>query len=351
MGKSLTGFASRIVKDKNVREMIPTHNTDKLQFFHTGSVALNLLLSGKVNGGIPCGRGLTMLGAPKAHGKTLIAMISSGNAQKKGYHIVWVDTEYAFDKEQAVMFGMSIEPQDLTILEGNKLEKCQGAIMKTFNNFEDGDKVMMVVDSLGTLVTSKTIDDAEEVADKADMTVAKKKNTLSKIILGISGDLQVPVILINHLYSGMSQYDTGVVSGGSGGQYASSTILKITSKSKEKKSDNTISGNIMSCIVDKGRFSQENSKLKFLLSYDTGINTYYGLLDDAMEGGYVEKPSVGFYSRPHIKDDKKIREKAMYTDEFWRPIFKDTDFKKYLEAKYSYKGMEEKVYNTTLEEL
>ena len=261
MAKSkLSGFAAKLKADKKVLKHIPVKSTDPLEYAHAGSITLNLLISGKVNGGIALTRGLCMLGAPKAHGKTLIAMIACGNAQKKGYHVVWVDTEYAFDEDQAKMFGMSVDPQDLTIIQGNKLEECQGAIMNAFNNFEYGvDKAMMVIDSLGTLVTSKTVDDAEEVADKADMTVAKKKNTLSKIILGISGDLNVPVIMINHLYSAMSQYDTGVVSGGSGGQYASGTILKITSKAKEKASstDNTIVGNALTMIVDKGRFSQE----------------------------------------------------------------------------------------------
>jgi hypothetical protein len=181
------------------------------------------------------------------------------------------------------------------------------------------------------------------------MTEAKKKNKLSKMLLRISGMNNVTIVMINHLYEDMKMYSTGAISGGSGAQYVASSILKITSRSKEKDKDGDIEGNIFTANTEKGRMSKENSKLKFKASYNEGINNYYGILETAMEGGYVEKPTVGWYSRPHIPEDKKFREADVYTADFWKPIFLETDFKKYIESKYSYTdamGDEDKIYDT-----
>jgi len=139
--------------------------------------------------------------------------------------------------------------------------------------------------------------------------------------------------IISH--NSMSMYGGNSISGGSGGIYTASTVVEISSRAKEK--DGTeITGSIFTANVRKGRMSKENSKLKFLVTYEDGINPWYGLLEDALEAGVVEKPNVGFYSRPCVEDDKKFREKQIYTSDFWMPIFKNTDFKEYLETKYSY---------------
>lgn len=334
------GLADKLRKDKKFRDMVVTDIKEKSvsDFFHAGSISLNLLLSGKVNGGIPEGK-ITMLAAPRAHGKSVIGMISAGNAQKKGHTVVWIDSEFSFDPVSAEMFGMDINSEKLILIQDNSIEKVQSAILNLFQDYDsekDG-KVFMVVDSIGALITSKTVEDSLSLSDKQDMTEAKKKNKLSKLILGVSGKNNITVVLINHLYVEIgAMYSTGAISGGSGAQYVSSSILKITSKSKDKDSSSNIQGNVFTAYTDKGRLAKENSKLRFRLSYEDGINPYYGLIEDAIEGGYIEKPSLGWYSRPCIENDKKFREKDIYSKDFWTPIFKNTDLVKYLEKKYSY---------------
>ena len=64
------------------------------------------------------------------------------------------------------------------------------------------------------------------------------------------------------------------------------------------------------------------------------------MLDFALEHGYVEKPSPGFYTRPCVENDKKWREKEIYVKEFWDPIFKETDFKESVEKAFSFKHNE-----------
>jgi len=306
------------------------------EFYNAGSITLNLLLSGKCNGGVPRGK-LTLLGAPPAHMKTIIALISASDAQKKGCTVIWIDSEFAFDKNASAAFGLDCSDEKLILIQDNSIENIQSLLLNIFENYDEKSegKVFIVLDSLGTLITSKTMEDSLDGKNVQDMTVSRKKNNFMKLLLGITGRNDITAVVITHTYNSMSLFSNQVLAGGTGAIYTSSTVLQITSRAKVKDG-NDIIGYSLTGISAKGRLAKENSKLKFLNNYDSGINAFYGLLDDALQGGYVEKPSNGWYIRPCIEDDKKWREAHIYVKDFWLPIFKETDFKKYLEKKYSY---------------
>jgi len=329
-------FGDKLKKDKKFRDFVSTDLEKPKSFYHAGSITLNLLLSGKVDGGILSEK-VSMLAAPKAHFKSIVAMIAAGNAQKRGEKILWLDAEFAFDSSTARMFGMDTSEEKLILIQDNSIENVRSIVMNLFDDYDykTEPKVFVVVDSLGMMITSKTVNDALDGEDKVDMSVSQKKNNLSKLLLRVSGINKATIVMINHLYEDMKMHSTGAIGGGSGGLYSSSSILKITSKKKDKEG-NEVKGNIFTAYTEKGRLAKENSKLTFLASYEEGINPWYGILDDAVEGGYVIKPSMGFYSRTCISEDKKFRESQIYNADFWMPIFKGTDFQKYLETKYSY---------------
>lgn len=156
-------------------------------------------------------------------------------------------------------------------------------------------------------------------------------------------DIETPChnyILENSIIShnSMNQYDPLAIGGGKGLQFCCSAVVMGSSKAKSKDGDE-INGAIITAVNKKGRLAIENSKLKYLIKFEGGIHQYYGLLDDALEGGYVTKPSMGWYTRPHIENDKKWREKEIWenSESFWLPIFNDTNFPIYIEKKYSFK--------------
>lgn len=138
----------------------------------------------------------------------------------------------------------------------------------------------------------------------------------------------------------MNQYDPLAVGGGQGLFFVCSSIVMGTSKAKDKDSDGEITGAIISATSRKGRFCKENSKLKYLIEHNGGIHSYYGILEDALEGAYVTKPKSGWYTRPSVADDKNWREGEIWnkSEEFWTPILNNTDFKKYISDKYTYNG-------------
>ena len=324
---------NKLRKLKSVQDSIYEENKEQ-EFISTGVATLNILFGGGIDKGIPVGK-VSMIAADSSLGKSFIALKIAKNAQTKGKSVILFDAEKAFNK--ALADNLGIQEDEMLVIQETSLEKVTQQFMNIVDELgEDVKDTMFIIDSWNVLVTSKTIDDASAGNDKTDMTTAKKKNTLAKLLLN-SG---ATIFTINQIYQPLDAYSPAQIPGGLGIYYSSSSIVQATSKAKQKESDGEISGAIVTAMTRKGRFSREHSKLKYLINYDGGFNAFYGLLDIALEGGYVTKPSAGYYTRTHINEDKKLREKDIYTEEFWRPIFNDTDFKAYVEKAYSFKHNE-----------
>ena len=328
----------RLSKNKSVKENVFTKNQEaEIDFINTGALVLNVLFSGRLNGGIPVGK-ISSIAAPSSLGKSFVGLKIAKNAQKKDkdWIVVYIDTEMAFDFEFAESIGIDLDR--ILIIQNNHIEQVQKQIMAISSEFtkEERKKVLVVVDSWGGLVTSKTVDDATSGKDVTDMTVAKKKNTVSKLMTSLG----VTIFVVNQVYDTMDQYNPLAIAGGRGLYFACSSIVLGSSKSRHKatQSDTEVLGALILATTKKSRFCKELTKLRYLIKYEGGIHPYYGLMDDAVEGGYIEKPSVGYYSRPCVKGDKKWREREIWdkAKEFWTPILTDTDFAWYIEKKYTF---------------
>jgi len=160
------------------------------------------------------------------------------------------------------------------------------------------------------------------------------------------------VFVSNHTYETLQMFGPsgGEISGGSKIQYVASAIVKTTSESQVKDNNGLVTGKIVTAEAVKGRYTKPKTKLKYWIDFEKGINPFYNILDDALEGGYIEKPSQGWYSRPCVENDKKWREKEIWENskEFFGPILAKTDFLKYIENKYTL-GQNEYKENTVLE--
>ena len=57
-----------------------------------------------------------------------------------------------------------------------------------------------------------------------------------------------------------------------------------------------------------------------------------------LAGGYVVKPNVGWYARVDKETgeivEPKVRQKDTLTEEFWKPILEETDFKQFIKGHY-----------------
>ena len=322
---------------KNVEALYATRENTQLEFLSTGVLTLNLLFSGRIDGGIPLGK-MAMMAAPSMLGKSLVGMHLVKSARKKGMSVLLIDTEKSFDFELADALGIDINNNEVTILQDNSIGNISKAysVIKDAHDPEDRKNVFVIIDSWGNILTSKVVADAAKGEEKGDMGGdAKMKNRLTRLMLG-SG---LTTFIINHIYTNPSGFGLGMeIPGGHGGIYNCGSIVLGTSRAKDEDSKKELHGRIVTAMTFKSRYGKDGCQLKYRIKYDgkSGLDTFYGLLDDALEGGYVEKPANGRYTRPCVKDDKSQFEKNIYNSEFWLPVFKNTDFKDYLEKKYTH---------------
>lgn len=312
------------------------YQSDKAtEFLDTNVITLNLAISGKVRGGIPRGK-ITMMSAPSQSGKSFVGMSIVKSAQKAGMSVVIIDTERSFSFKMAQGMGIDTDPKKLAVFQENGIEKVKSILLTVTDGVpaDERDNLLIIIDSWGTLVTSKSINDGMTGNDVMDMTEAKKKNNLANIMLNTGATMFV----VNHVYDNVGQAfgDPLTIPGGRRLYFVSEAVVLGMSRAKEKDADKTITGIVISAIAKKSRYSKEDAKFQFRIKRNGGLDMFFGLLDFAMEGGYVVKPQNARYSRPHIPNDSLAKENEIYHIDFWKPIFKDTDFVKYLEDKFQY---------------
>jgi len=87
--------------------------------------------------------------------------------------------------------------------------------------------------------------------------------------------------------------ENGLITHNSGLKYAASTIAML-SKKKDKDSNNDVVGNIIKVKMHKSRLSKENGQVEVRLSYDKGLDRYYGLLELAEKYNIIKKVSTRY---------------------------------------------------------
>ncbi|MFA5484945.1 MAG: hypothetical protein WC260_01725 [Candidatus Pacearchaeota archaeon] len=342
MTKSIYDIISKDkgIKERNALSSYIIEHDLPLEFISTNVISLNLLFGGRVNGGIPKGK-ISMISAPSMLGKSFVGLSILKSAQKLGMNTIIIDTERSFSFKLAKGLGIDTSREKLAVLQENSIEDVKSIIMTICDNLtiEERRNTFFLLDSWGTLVTSKTIKDALTGNDVSDMTESKKKNALANILL----NTQASFFVINHVYDNTGGFgDPLKIPGGRRIIFNSDSIVLGTSRAKEKnKTTNSVDGHIISAMTYKSRNSKELSKLQFRIKNSGGLDVFYGILDDAIEGGYIQKTTKGrstAYIRPHIEGDEPMLEKHIYNSAFWSPVFKDTDIKKYLESKYTFEN-------------
>jgi RecA/RadA recombinase len=299
-------------------------------FIQTKIPLLNLALSGDIDGGLTSG--LTIIAGPSRHYKSNYGLSMVSAFQKKYPEGVVIFYDSEFGSTEDYFKANDVDPERVLHCPITNIEELKFDIMNQIDNFEKNDKIMFFIDSIGNLASKKEVEDALKENAAADMTRAKQFKSLFRMITPHLTLKDIPMVAINHIYMTQEMFSKPVVSGGTGIMLSANTVL-IIGRSQNKKGTE-LEGYTFTINIEKSRFVKEKSKFQIEVSFDEGIVKYSGLLDDAVEGGYVDKPKVGWYSRPCVPDDKNYREKDTKTEEFWTPIFANTDFKQYLSKKY-----------------
>ena len=148
--------------------------------------------------------------------------------------------------------------------------------------------MMIILDSLGNLSTTKELEDTAAGAETRDMTRAQIIKAAFRVLTLKLGRANVPLIVTNHTYDVIGAYmPTKEMGGGSGLKYAASAIIYL-SKKKDKEGTEVV-GNIIHCKTQKSRLTVENKMVDVRLGYHSGIDRYYGLLEFGEKHGIFKR--------------------------------------------------------------
>jgi RecA/RadA recombinase len=289
---------------------------------------LNIAFSGDVKGGLV--PGLTVVAGQSKSYKTLLSLYCMKAYFDKYEDSVALlyDSEFGITPDYLEMNG--IDASRIIHIPIEHIEQLKFDIVKRLNEIQRGDKVFVMIDSLGSLSSKKEVDDAIDEKSVADMTRAKSIRSLLRIITPHLTMKDIPCLAINHTYQTMEMFSKAVVGGGTSVMYSANQIFIVT-RSQEKDGTDLVGYNF-TINIEKSRFVKEKSKLTFQVKFDEGIGKYSGLMDLALESGHVIKPKNGWYQK--LGEEKNYRLDATNTEEFWQPILEDKSFQDYIIYKF-----------------
>jgi recombination protein RecA len=263
---------------------------DPTDWISTGNHALNYLISGDFNKGVPLGK-VTVFAGESGSGKSYIC---SGNlvrhAQQQGIFVVLVDTENALDEDWLKALGVDTSEDKLLKLNMAMIDDVAKTISEFMKNYkllpaDDKPKVLFIIDSLGMLLTPTDVNQFEAGDMKGDM--GRKPKALTSLVrncVNMFGSHNVGLVATNHTYASQDMFDPDdKISGGQGFIYASSIVVAMKKlKLKEDDEGNKISevrGIRSACKVMKTRYAKPFESVQVKIPYETGMNPYSGLLD------------------------------------------------------------------------
>lgn len=289
---------------------------------------INVALSGQLDGGLSSG--LLSIAGESRNFKSLLGLMMVKAYLDKYPEAVCLFYDSEFGITPKYIKSQGVDPERMLHVPIEHLEQLKFDISKRLDEIERGDKVIIFIDSIGNLASKKEVEDALDEKSVSDMTRAKVLKSLWRIVTPHLTTKDIPCVAIQHVYNTMEMYSKAIMSGGTGGMLSSTAVFIIT-KAQEKDGANLV-GYKFTINIEKSRFVREKSKFPFTVSYETGINKWSGLLDIAMEGGFVTKPTAVSYVR--AGEEQKWKRKATDSEEFWGPILADEKFREYVKSRY-----------------
>ena len=332
------------------------------KWIDTGCLAFNAILSdGDIKKGFPKGKRI-MLSGGEATAKSYLSilMLKKFLESEPNGNIVFFETEGSSTVDMAKKAGI---PSDRMIIipvctvedlrfqmvniidtindakygyETRVSEKTGDAKKVKIKDFvpkspEDEESFIFVVDSIGMIGTNKETNDTIAGKDKRDMTRAQLLKGFARLTSLKLSLAQIPMILINHVYSTMDMYSPEAVSGGSGLKYMADISLVI-GKGKQKEGTEQI-GVVLNLKTDKSRYMKENKSIKLILNFKKGLSKYSSVMELVDEFKLLSKEGHSYILPDGTKEKMSVvrsNPKCLFENESFMETFRQAlmnDFK------------------------
>jgi len=286
----MSDFLKDIIKETGneyatlVSEGVEAGDVDN--YIDTGSYSLNALLSGSIFGGLP-GNKITAIAGEAATGKTYFALgiVKHFLDTNKEAGVIYFESESALTKD--LVENRGVDSKRMIIAPVSTVQEFRYQAIRVLDKYIQQEEskrkpIMIVLDSLGMLSTTKEMEDTAEGKETRDMTRSQIVKAAFRVLTLKLGKAKVPMIMTNHTYDVIgSMFPQKEMGGGQGLKYAASNVVYL-SKRKEKDGKEVI-GSVIHCLNWKSRLTKENAKIDVRLTYDKGLDKHYGLLDLAIK--------------------------------------------------------------------
>ena len=309
----MSDFLKDIIKQTgNEYATIASEGTggDVDNFIDTGSYSFNALLSGSIYGGLPDSR-ITAIAGEAATGKTFFALgiVKHFLDTDKEAGVIYFESENAISKD--MIEGRGVDSSRIVVMPVATVQEFRAQSIKVIDKYLEQPEakrkpMLFVLDSLGMLSTTKEMEDTAAGKETRDMTRSQIVKSTFRVLTLKLGQAGVPMIMTNHTYDVIgSMFPQKEMGGGSGLKYAASSIIYL---GKRKDKDGTeVVGNIIHCKNYKSRLTKENAQIDVKLTYKTGLDRHYGLLEVGEEAGVFKKVST----RYEMPDGTKVFGKSI----------------------------------------
>ena len=180
--------------------------------FTTPVPAVNIALSASVTGGLT--PGLLQIAGESKHFKSAFALLIAGSFMKANPDGVVIFYDSEFGTPESYFDSFNIDKERVVHSPITNVEEFKHDIMSQLEGIDRGDKVCIIVDSIGNLASLKEVEDTLAGKNTADMTRAKALKSLGRMITPHLTLKNIPMIAVNHIYKELGMFPKNIVSGG-----------------------------------------------------------------------------------------------------------------------------------------
>ena len=173
---------------------------------------LNIAFSGDVEGGLTSG--VTIFAGQSKCYKSFLAIYAMKAYMDKYPDAIalFYDVEFGIPTGYMESIGMDLER--VIHIPVTNIEELKFDMVKRLEQIERGDKVFIMVDSIGNMASKREVENALAENSAADMTRAKEVKSFFRIITPHITMKDLPCVIINHTYKEQGLFPKDIVSGG-----------------------------------------------------------------------------------------------------------------------------------------
>jgi RecA/RadA recombinase len=226
--------------------------SDVTGFIDTGSYALNALYSGSIYKGMPANK-INALAGEEATGKTFFALGIVKNfldTNDKALSIIF-ESEGSITKE--ILTSRGVDTKRVLIVPVETIQQFKTQAIRVVENHlstpeKDRRPLILVLDSLGMLSTTKEMNDSNSGKEVKDMTRTAEIKAAFRVITLKLSKAKLPLIVTNHVYQTMGMFPTKEMGGGC---LVAGTKVKMSDGSLCEIQDIKIGDSVITLLGDK----------------------------------------------------------------------------------------------------